>query len=281
MELFHQFRAQIQQLPTNRGRIAPSKPTLISLCALHTKIQNLNSSVQGTTEKGDFPVHKWNRHALACPGSGQIFLNSRKEKGRKKEGKSDVGISRQFQLMRPCWLIVKLPIPLPLNPIQRIVAIMAPLLSVFLLLIVCLIQSNQIEAFQGSSFNRFAFGKFLKMSSHADKPEIIRGKKWPGNRPPINNPMLDELKMDASWGRGKFRDEIWEDNLCPKNEWWRAYEPTDEEYEAMALGYDFSNPRKWHEVRTTLYSQFTFNFTVYVGKRHRLRCSAVRDSKAK
>ena len=30
-------------------------------------------------------------------------------------------------------------------------------------------------------------------------------KKWPGDRPPIANPQLLKQKMDASWGRGKFR----------------------------------------------------------------------------
>lgn len=103
-----------------------------------------------------------------------------------------------------------------------------------------------------NSFNRFAFANTLKMTStsHSEKPAIVKGKTWPGTRPPVSNPMLEDLKMDASWGRGKFRDEIWEDQLSPLNEWWRAYEPSDEEYEAIALGYDFTNAKQWFEVRT-------------------------------
>lgn len=126
------------------------------------------------------------------------------------------------------------------------------MISLLLVLALCLIQFNGMNAFQMNSFNRFAFANTLKMTStsHSEKPAIVKGKTWPGTRPPVSNPMLEDLKMDASWGRGKFRDEIWEDQLSPLNEWWRAYEPSDEEYEAIALGYDFTNAKQWFEVRT-------------------------------
>lgn len=34
---------------------------------------------------------------------------------------------------------------------------------------------------------------------------IMSAQKWPGDRPPIINPLLLKQKMDASWGRGKYR----------------------------------------------------------------------------
>lgn len=54
--------------------------------------------------------------------------------------------------------------------------------------------------------------------------------------------------MDASWGRGKFREEVWNDKANPSNDWWEAYAPSEEEIEAAEAGYDFSNPKDWFEV---------------------------------
>jgi hypothetical protein len=46
---------------------------------------------------------------------------------------------------------------------------------------------------------------------------------------------LDQ-QMDSSWGRGKFRTEVWNDDVNPVNRWWEAYGPSDEEVEAAAQG---------------------------------------------
>jgi hypothetical protein len=73
-------------------------------------------------------------------------------------------------------------------------------------------------------------------------------QSWPGNRPPVTNPARLEQCMDANWGRGRYRTEIWEGNVNPVDFWWEAYEPSAEEVEAADAGYDFSDPRKWHEV---------------------------------
>jgi hypothetical protein len=76
----------------------------------------------------------------------------------------------------------------------------------------------------------------------------IESTGWPGNRPPIPNLEFLDQRMEATWGRGKFREEIWQDRANPVNDWWTAYAPSPEETEAAAAGYDFGNPRKWHEV---------------------------------
>jgi hypothetical protein len=55
--------------------------------------------------------------------------------------------------------------------------------------------------------------------------------------------------MDATWGRGKFRTEVWEDNSNPVNDWWIPYLASEEEVEASEAGYDFKNPQAWFEVR--------------------------------
>jgi hypothetical protein len=74
-------------------------------------------------------------------------------------------------------------------------------------------------------------------------------KAWPGNRPPLPNVDRILQSMDATWGRGKFRTEVWEDDVNPVNEWWTVFAPSTEEVEAAAAGYDFTNSKKWFEVR--------------------------------
>jgi hypothetical protein len=74
--------------------------------------------------------------------------------------------------------------------------------------------------------------------------------KWNGDRPPLPNMEILNQRMDASWGRGKFRTEVWDDNVNPMNDWWTAYAPSDEQIEACAQGYDFKNPQAWFEVRS-------------------------------
>lgn len=51
--------------------------------------------------------------------------------------------------------------------------------------------------------------------------------------------------MDATWGRGKYRSEVWEDDVNPKTNWWEVYTQSDEETEAFHSGYDFSNPEEY------------------------------------
>jgi hypothetical protein len=43
---------------------------------------------------------------------------------------------------------------------------------------------------------------------------------------------------------------VWEGDVNPVDFWWKAYEPSEEEWEAMAAGYDFDDGKKWLEVRT-------------------------------
>jgi hypothetical protein len=62
---------------------------------------------------------------------------------------------------------------------------------------------------------------------------------------PATNPLFYEQKMDAAWGRGKFRSEIWEDKVNPKNDWWTAYLPSQEEIQASKAGFDFKDPESW------------------------------------
>jgi hypothetical protein len=71
---------------------------------------------------------------------------------------------------------------------------------------------------------------------------------WPGNRPPVPSVDFLDLSMDAAWGRGKFRTEVWEDDVNPVNDWWLAYAPSEEEIDAASKGYDFSNPKAYFEV---------------------------------
>ena len=69
--------------------------------------------------------------------------------------------------------------------------------------------------------------------------------KWDQTRPPLTNMKRLEQRMDATWGRGKFRTEVWEGNVNPMNAWWDAYSFSEEEQEALAAGYDMSDPAAW------------------------------------
>jgi hypothetical protein len=72
---------------------------------------------------------------------------------------------------------------------------------------------------------------------------------WPGDRPPLSQIKLYAEKMDAAWGRGKFRSEVWEDDVNPLNNWSKNYEITAEQLEALKQGFDFTNPKPWFEKR--------------------------------
>ena len=48
-----------------------------------------------------------------------------------------------------------------------------------------------------------------------------------------------------SFSTGKYRTEVWNDDVNPMNDWWEAYSQSEEEIEAMAAGYDFNNPEEY------------------------------------
>lgn len=54
--------------------------------------------------------------------------------------------------------------------------------------------------------------------------------------------------MDATWGRGKFREEVWTGEVNPADDWWLAYTPSEEEQQAANAGYDFRNAKEWFQV---------------------------------
>jgi hypothetical protein len=72
---------------------------------------------------------------------------------------------------------------------------------------------------------------------------------WDGTRAPVTKMERLEQSMDASWGRGKFRTEVWAGDVNPSNDWWIAYQPSVEEVEASLQGYSFKNPKEFFEVR--------------------------------
>lgn len=111
-----------------------------------------------------------------------------------------------------------------------------------------------------SSCNGFNVRSRLFMSTVAPNSlkTIQKGKIWPGNRPPVPNLQLLEQRMDATWGRGKFRTEVWEDDVNPVNFWWDAYAPSEETLEAIELGFDFMDPKGWLEVLFLLLLTVTF-----------------------
>lgn len=109
--------------------------------------------------------------------------------------------------------------------------------------------------------------RLFMTSADSTKLSVPKGKVWPGNRPPVPNPLLIEQKMDATWGRGKFRTEVWEDDVNPWNFWWEAYAPSEETLEAMELGFDFTNPKEWLEVITFPTFLYLIYFTlVFINK---------------
>lgn len=73
--------------------------------------------------------------------------------------------------------------------------------------------------------------------------------KWSGDKAPATNPLRLEQKADASYIRADRRnpDYMGTDmqNPLPQFKWWEAYLPSQEEIDAAAAGYDFSNPEKW------------------------------------
>lgn len=61
---------------------------------------------------------------------------------------------------------------------------------------------------------------------------------WPGDRPPLAQTEIYLERMDAGWGRGKYRSEVWDDDVNPLDQWWYKYSPSQEEMEAANAGYN-------------------------------------------
>ncbi|RYH00623.1 hypothetical protein EON65_49005 [archaeon] len=97
------------------------------------------------------------------------------------------------------------------------------------------------------------------MATHAAS-DADHKEKWPGNRPPMPNLGQLEQRMDATWGRGKFREEIWEDKGSPVNEWWVAFTPSEEQLQAAAQGFDFTNVEEWCKVRLNIAYPLIFHY---------------------
>ena len=70
-------------------------------------------------------------------------------------------------------------------------------------------------------------------------------KKWSGDRLPVPNPLFLDQRMDAAWGRGKYRTEIWNDNVNPLNDWYNAYTFSQDEIDAIQGGFNFQDPEGW------------------------------------
>ena len=77
----------------------------------------------------------------------------------------------------------------------------------------------------------------------------VNDEKWDGKRTPVTAMQRLEQAMDASWGRGKFRTEVWEGDVNPMNDWWAAYAPSTEEITAADEGFNFRDAKAWFEVR--------------------------------
>lgn len=96
-----------------------------------------------------------------------------------------------------------------------------------------------IKAFMGGGIARIATRQATSMMTD----------KWPGDRPPVPLASFLTQYMDASWGRGKFRTEVWSDDVNPMNNWWEVYAPSEEEQQAVAGGYDFGDVEAWCKER--------------------------------
>ena len=104
---------------------------------------------------------------------------------------------------------------------------------------------NEIQTPAKEAFEK----EFTDIANNVTAPPVlVKGIKWPGNRPPLPCEAYFTERMEATWGRGKFREEIWNDIVNPVNDWWLKYAPSEEEIEAIELGYEISNPQKYFEV---------------------------------
>lgn len=82
--------------------------------------------------------------------------------------------------------------------------------------------------------------------------------KWDSTskRPPLPVPNFLDQSMDAAWGRGKMRTEVWEDDVNPMDNWWEIYSPSEEEMDAVAGGFDFSNVEDWCKEKGIDYDEY-------------------------
>jgi hypothetical protein len=132
--------------------------------------------------------------------------------------------------------------------------ILCPISTVIMLerALVLLFAIIYVECFQNSALNRFhrvalVQGKRNELSMSNDK--------WPGDRPPIPKVEFLTQFMDAAWGRGKFRTEVWEDDVNPMNLWWEVYGPSDEEKDAANGNFGFGNAKEWCKEKGIDYEQ--------------------------
>lgn len=99
----------------------------------------------------------------------------------------------------------------------------------------------------------FSGSPSLRVVTNRMTMEIEKDAAWDGKRTPVTNMQRLEQAMDASWGRGKFRTEVWAGDVNPVNDWWLAYAPSTEEIDASGKGFNFKDPKAWFEVHTTDY----------------------------
>ena len=92
--------------------------------------------------------------------------------------------------------------------------------------------------------------------------------KWDGNakRPPLPVPNFLDQSMDAAWGRGKMRTEVWEDDVNPMDNWWEIYSPSQEEMDAVEDGFDFSNVENWCEEKGIDYDEYMTSYKIEAEK---------------
>lgn len=120
------------------------------------------------------------------------------------------------------------------------------------------------SAFVSNFAPKGAMTAFTRLLANQPSSSAVHEEKWPGNRPPMPN--LDQLeqRIDATWGRGKYREEIWTDQGNPVNEWWMAYSPSEEQLQAAAQGFNFSDVEEWCKV--CWHSAWLFNYLLMVLK---------------
>ena len=107
-------------------------------------------------------------------------------------------------------------------------------------------------AFSFKSFSSSAISSGRSLTSLNAEEGHKKLSSWDGTRPPITRMERLEQSMDATWGRGKFRTEVWAGDVNPMNDWWMAYAPSPEEVDAAAQGFNFKDPKAWLEVKETL-----------------------------
>jgi hypothetical protein len=101
-------------------------------------------------------------------------------------------------------------------------------------------------SFRSFSATKVVSSKFSTVLRAEDEKD--HASSWDGKHTPVTRMERLEQSMDASWGRGKFRTEVWAGDVNPMNDWWMAYAPSKEEVAASAKGFNFKDPKAWFEV---------------------------------